>query len=254
LVEVDNTTSTNDYGLKLFSHNHPIEGTVIFAHHQTKGKGQYDKTWESEPGKNITMSIILYPTFLSAYKQFYLNQAISLGIYEFVKDCILDAGCWLLDKTRNQKKEEVKIKWPNDIYVGDSKIAGILIENNITGSKINASVVGIGINVNQTKFNSYIPNATSLKLITGKAHSIKKLIQKLCWFIEGRYLQLKAGKYDLLKRDYLQSLYGYQQYRDFKTDGKTIHAQLLGVSEEGKLIVESNQRLMTYGFKEIAFV
>jgi len=145
-IKLNEVNSTNEYAKVLLSKNKPSEGTVIFAHYQTNGKGQFGKTWKSEKGKNLTFSIILYPNFLEAKRAYSLNQAVSLGL----KDCI------------ESQKIPVSIKWPNDIYYHDKKLGGLLIENGLVGENINYSIIGIGLNVNQTTFSQEIPNPTSL--------------------------------------------------------------------------------------------
>lgn len=240
-IHLKEVGSTNDFASQLLQKEKLTEGTVIFTDSQTKGKGQFGNHWQSEAGKNIVMSIILYPHFLSIEKQFYLNMAVSLAVTS------------LLTSLQRREELSVKIKWPNDILINKKKVAGILIENTLNGNKINSSIIGIGINVNQTNFSSEIPNATSLKLVTGRDFDILDLVSKLCEQIEVRYLQLREGKYDLLKSDYLQSLYCYQETHQFKTKDGILLGQILGVTEEGKLIIESDGKMNYFGFKEVVF-
>ena len=132
---------------QLIKNTEVAEGTVVLAKEQTSGRGQVNNTWESSYGDNLLMSIVLYPEFLHAGNQFLLSKFVSLAIVDFLSYYL----------------ENVTIKWPNDIYVGNKKIAGVLIENSLRGAFISSSVVGIGLNVNQTEFSSSIPNPTSLK-------------------------------------------------------------------------------------------
>lgn len=171
--------STNDYALLLLSKSKPSEGTVISTLNQYKGRGQIGSTWESEAGKNINFSLILYPTFLPVKDQFQLNQAMSLGVRDFVAEYLLNP---------------VKVKWSNDIFVKGKKVAGILIQNSIMGSQIRSSVIGIGINVNQTEFASNLPNPTSLKLEMGTDFDLVKLGAGLCQCLEQRYLKLNSDR------------------------------------------------------------
>ena len=238
LHEID---STNNHAVQLLQRENLPEGTVIFTPSQVKGRGQFGNEWLSEPGKNIAMSVILYPNFLQAEKQFFLNQAVSLAVFDFCKKTVM-----LPDK--------LKIKWSNDIFIGDKKAGGILVENTLSGNRINNSVVGIGINVNQTRFPAEIPDATSLKSVTGNSFPLLNLVEKLCEELEFRYLQLREGKHDLLKRDYLQVLYRYQEIHSYKISHEVVAGQILGVTEDGKLIIEMNGRLNYFGFKEIEFL
>ena len=149
LIHLNEVDSTNTY-LKTLCENEILpEGTVVIAESQYAGRGQRSNTWESEPGKNIIMSLIFYPGFLSANRQFLLSQAVALALQEFISNLL--------------PEEKTSIKWPNDIYVGDKKIAGILIESSWMGNQVKNSIVGIGININQDGF--YHPNAISLKMI-----------------------------------------------------------------------------------------
>jgi BirA family biotin operon repressor/biotin-[acetyl-CoA-carboxylase] ligase len=173
LIELDITDSTNEYSKKLIKKGPVEEGTVILADFQTKGKGQKDGYWESEKGKNLTFSIILYPNFLDIQKQFYLSMSISIGIVEFLSHLSVKS----------------KIKWPNDICINNKKVAGILIENSIKRNIISSSIIGIGINVNQTEFKSSAPNPTSLYLELNKTFDIKNTYHLLISYLN-RWIKL----------------------------------------------------------------
>jgi len=238
IVSIKEVDSTNNYALTLLSEAKQIEGTIVQSAFQNNGKGQRGNNWESEPNKNITLSIILYPQFLSANNQFLLNQAISLGIFDFAK---IHFG------------EQIKIKWPNDIYFEKRKLGGILIENSLQGQNISTSVIGIGININQTIFKT-TSNATSFKSIANKEFDVDELVMQLCWYLEGRYLQLKTMKMKLLKQDYLNGLLFYQQKKEFEINREKITGKIVGISEQGRLIIEANQTLLQFDFKEIKFL
>ena len=153
--------STNNHAANLLAKSTPMEGTVIFTTHQVAGKGQYGSSWESEAGKNITLSVILHPSFLAVHHQFMLNKAIALGIFDMI--------CQYINPSR------VYLKWPNDLYIDNKKVGGILIQNSLKGSQINNSIIGIGLNINQTVFKGNAPNPTSFTLITGQSYSIDEL-------------------------------------------------------------------------------
>ena len=188
--------STNRYALNLISKSNPSEGTLISTDNQSAGRGQIGSKWESEAGKNLTLSIILYPQFLIPSQQFLLNQAISLGLYDFLSSYL---------------PKGLKIKWPNDLYVEDRKIAGILLQNTLSSQKIQSSVAGLGTNINQTVFSKELPNASSLALENNREYALSKLFTPLCLALERRYLQLKSGRAHLLQQDYLQNLFRFME-------------------------------------------
>ena len=238
-IELDKIDSTNNYASDLLSKKRPIEGTVILAHEQTAGKGQRGSTWETKAGLNLTVSIILYPR-QELKKQFFLNEVVSLALCDYV---ITELG------------EQVKIKWPNDIFFKDKKIAGVLIENSVKGSVIDSSVIGIGLNVNQTAFGNYPLQASSLKAISGKEYLLQNCLDAFCSFLEARYLQLKAGNEKIVQEDYHKALYRLGEFHNYIVDEKNILAKITGVSEEGKLLIETDQKeKYIFDNKEIRFV
>jgi BirA family biotin operon repressor/biotin-[acetyl-CoA-carboxylase] ligase len=223
LREVD---STNDYAAILMKSGNPMEGTLVSAANQTKGKGQRGKLWLSESGSNLILSIILYPAFLSADRQFELNKAISFGVATFIAHYVTS--------------KKVSIKWPNDIYVGDNKIAGILIENTVRNNNIQSSIIGIGCNINQDNFEKSIPNPTSLKLETGDDYSISDCIKSICSFIEAKYLDLRNNHSTFSSDAYNNLLYRKNEMSLFeKPDGTQISGIIRGVDKNGRLIIEN---------------
>lgn len=239
IIKVESVDSSNNYALDLIKKSKVVEGTVVWALEQTKGRGQINNYWESEKGKNLTFSIILFPGFLDVEQQFLLSKAVSLGIVDFVKTYV----------------ENVSIKWANDIYVNDKKIAGILIENSIEGDKILSSIVGIGLNINQTVFISNAPNPVSLKLITGNDYDLEESLSLLCNFIESRYLQLKANELSRLNYDYLNALYRYNAFYTYESDGKQFTAKITGIAKSGRLILETKQgEIKEFDFNDVSFV
>jgi BirA family transcriptional regulator, biotin operon repressor / biotin---[acetyl-CoA-carboxylase] ligase len=175
LKEVD---STNNFLKGLLSNSKPLmEGTVIMAENQYAGRGQQQNGWHAEPGKNLTFSLLLRPHFLPVPDQFDLTRVISLGVF--------DALCPILG-------EKLKIKWPNDIYYGDNKLGGMLIENMILGGQIKNSVIGIGVNINQENFPESLSNAISVKQILHGDYDLKTLLSDICRNIEAYYLHTKT--------------------------------------------------------------
>jgi len=241
LLQHDSLASTNLYALNLVSKNNPTDGTVISTYNQADGRGQIGSKWESEPLKNISLSIILYPKFLSVRNQFRLNQAISLGVFDFITKYI---------------NKKLKVKWSNDIYVANAKIAGILIQNTLSGSNFQSSVVGIGINVNQAIFKSDAPNPISMFNVTGNKYDLDQLVGELCKSVEQRYLQLRAGNHQQLEDDYINHLYRYQEDALYKRmdDGTIFSGKIVGLTDLGKLLIDHNRGTEAFGFKEVAFL
>lgn len=218
-----------------------MEGTVISAHRQYAGRGQIGSSWESTPGENLTVSIILYPVFLAAMQQFQLNQAIALGVRDLIIACAPQAT--------------VQVKWPNDLYIGSRKAGGILIQNAIQKNAIQSSIVGIGLNINQATFSERVPNATSLFLETGNVFDLPSLLLELCYFLEVRYLSLKQGSGEALAQEYLQHLYRFGQLSFFqRASGGVFQGKICGVSELGKLLVAQDGIIEEFGLKEISFL
>jgi len=240
-IELISIDSTNNYVLELLKEASVADGTIVWTQEQTAGRGQRGNNWISRAGENITLSLLLHPE-LRPQKQFYLTKVISLAVAAFVGNML-------------GNKEIVQIKWPNDIYVSEKKIAGILIENILRGDIVNSSIVGIGLNINQCEFDESLKNVTSLKLLTKTEFNIKKCIDKLCEQIEPRYLQLKANKLELLNIDYHKKLYRLDAVGVYKKNGELFNATLTGVTEQGKLLLRlRNTEIISCDFKEVIFV
>ena len=245
----ENLPSTNAHAVDLIKHQKVADGSVIHAVAQTNGRGQQGSAWHSTANNNITISIILFPKFLRAMQQFELSRAVALGAFQFVKQIVGD---------------NVSLKWPNDIYIGDKKVGGILIENSITGQYLSSAVVGVGLNVNQTIFPENLPNPTSLSLETGNHFDVLNLIEKLCHEVEKQYLRLKNNHFRAIRMEYETALFRFEKYAFYEIvkDKKTIFAKIIGTTNEGKLLLESryelneNQKPVCYNFdlKEIKFV
>lgn len=187
--------STNRFAWEYLAKTKPSEGTAIYADEQTAGKGQFGSTWQSPAGLNLYVSFIFYPRFVNAKDHFRFNQTIALALCEAVRSYGLDA----------------QIKWPNDIYVGEQKLCGILIETNLQGTWLDQAVVGIGWNLNQASFPPHLPKATSLLQLLGREVSTLEALATLSTFLEKRYLLLKSCQHSRLHQDYLQWLLGYAQ-------------------------------------------
>lgn len=229
--------STNTYARELLAKSSPAEGTVISAAAQTEGRGQIGSKWQSPAGQSLSLSVILYPAFLLALRQFELNIAVSLA---------------LRDTLSVYAASIVQVKWPNDIYLGPRKVAGILIQNQLSGRQLQYSIVGTGVNINQPGFPPELPIATSLYLDTGREQEPDDIARDYLQALEHRYLQLKAGRLSRLKRDYYEHLLGYQELRTYRLpDGEFIRAEAAGVDEAGRLLLRTGGQLKAFGLKEI---
>ncbi len=239
IIQLKETISTNSYAHNLLKEKKIKQGAVICAKYQSKGRGQVGANWESENGKNILMSIVLSPDILLK-NQFEINICISLALHDFTKKYFL---------------ERAKIKWPNDLLIEDKKIAGILIENTVKKDKVKDTVIGIGLNVNQIKFADYLLEATSFTLELDKDFAIKELQTELLDCTENRYQKLKQGKTANLKAEYLDNLYGLNQWKNYKLKGKKIKEKIVGIDEVGKLLLEfENEKIKSFFLKEITYL
>jgi BirA family biotin operon repressor/biotin-[acetyl-CoA-carboxylase] ligase len=232
--------STNAAAENWLAKEHPPEGAVVLADYQSSGKGVGTNTWESKAGCNLLVSTILYPTFLPAQQQFMLNKMLALAVHRCVA-CLLP-------------RQEVFIKWPNDVYVGKKKIAGILTRNTITGTTLEATVAGIGLNVNQTIFSKEIPNPVSLKMANGKDYKLEYVLQILLQAIQHFYDLLYAGNFDTIDEQYLSVLLNYQKQAFYKTRQETFTGRITGVDDYGRLIMWVNEEIKTFEMKEIVFL
>jgi BirA family transcriptional regulator, biotin operon repressor / biotin---[acetyl-CoA-carboxylase] ligase len=239
LIFLKNLPSTNGYAASVIKDKSVSEGTIVYTNYQSAGRGQGSNKWESEENKNLLISIILFPTMLTPAEQFLLSMTVSLGICDFLD---------LYVKT-------ISIKWPNDIYVNNDKIAGILIENSIMGDLIEHTIAGIGININQSKFTSDAPNPVSLTKLTGEQYDLSQCLSQLASALDKRYKNLISGEYDLIKDDYINRLYRLRQWSKYHDMKGTFTGRSVNVNESGKLAVErENGNINEYSFKEIDFL
>jgi BirA family transcriptional regulator, biotin operon repressor / biotin---[acetyl-CoA-carboxylase] ligase len=237
VVFVPECHSTNTLATQLSQNSTAIEGTVVITSNQTAGRGQRGNSWNVEPGQNLTLSLILKPGFLTISEQFFLNVVVSLAVRDVLEGFLPEA---------------THIKWPNDILVHEKKICGILIENQLRGKTIETSVVGIGLNVNQT--NSLPERATSLTIESKRPWDLNELFGELLGRLESRYLLLKQQKFTALKSDYLKNLYRKNQKHFYQTDSETFEGEITGVDDQGKLVVEVGNEVRNFEVKQIRYL
>lgn len=244
-IRVDSTESTNTYAKGLPADASDITPLVIVTDNQTAGRGQRGNSWESAPGQNLTFSLVLYPRWLAPSHQFELSMLVSIGIVNALQPFVQHPGM-------------LKIKWPNDIYYGDSKLGGILIENSLGEHCIERSIAGIGINVNQKTFESDAPNPISLSAINGVDFDREMLLDK----IVGCILDMTDMYADEPEVDELTALYNRLLWRkdgvahQWQTpDGQEFEAQLDRVEPDGRIaLVDSDGNVRTFLFKEVTAV
>lgn len=228
--------STNEIVLQKLETQELSEGAMVLADFQSRGRGQRSTQWESAAGLNLTFTVALEP-LLAVHLQFYLNMVASLA----VTDCL-----------ETQLGQELKVKWPNDIFFKDAKLCGILIQNNLKVNKIQSCAVGIGLNVNQMHF-AY-QQATSLKAISGKAWNRPELLLALATTLEERYFQLKEGNTSVLKHDYLNRLYRMGEWHQYQDEQGVFKGMISGVEESGHLLLRRKEKITSYDFKELVFL
>lgn len=239
LIHIRETDSTNCY-LQTLCNKQKVENlTTVVADFQTSGRGQRGNSWESDPEKNLLFSFVLYPEFLEARRQFLLSQIISLAIKEELDSYTPD----------------ISVKWPNDIYWKESKICGMLIENDLMGRHINRSIAGIGININQESFVSPAPNPVSLQQITRKQYSIFEILGNIMLRIHSYYDLLRKDNTELITNHYEKSLFRKEGFHRYRDAGSEFLARIIRVEPDGKLILEDEvRRERGYMFKEVEYI
>ncbi|MEN8124124.1 MAG: biotin--[acetyl-CoA-carboxylase] ligase [Bacteroidota bacterium] len=241
IVKLDAINSTNQF-LKDFAKSNEVDNwTVVTAQYQTSGRGQMQTKWESIKNKNLLFSVLIKFEDMNIENQFYMNCAISLGIY---------------NSLLNYKVGSLSVKWPNDIMAENKKIAGILIENTLVKDHIKYAVVGIGLNVNQIQFPVSLPKATSLKLLLDKELNRDILLQEIVNSIKHYINFLKKKEFSFLKEQYEKVLFKIGINQVFENNkGHTFTGKILGINKQGKLLIEEeNKEIKEFNFKEIKFL
>jgi BirA family transcriptional regulator, biotin operon repressor / biotin---[acetyl-CoA-carboxylase] ligase len=219
-IELLSVESTNNYAMGLARAGMAQHGTVVFTHEQTKGKGQRSKEWLSQKGKNIAMSLLIKPESLYVSELFLLSMMVAVAVQDFFL---------------RYAENDIKIKWPNDIYWRDRKAAGILIENLWQGSEWKLAVAGIGININQTDFGKLNPKAVSLKEITGKYFEPVRLAKEVCRILEEK-CQLLITDPSQIMQQYKAHLYKLNNQVKLKKDNRVFEATFTDVTINGQMV------------------
>lgn len=237
LIHFNSIDSTNSYAFELLEQQKAKEGTVVFTDFQEKGKGQLTKGWESEVGKNLLMSVVLKPVIVVELQSEW-NKMVAVSLKN-VLDSLSVKG--------------VQIKWPNDILVNSKKIGGILIENSILGKSISTSVIGLGLNINQTNFASYGRIATSLKKQLSQAFEISTVMNLILDELRLNYELFLENPF-AFKKKYMENLYGYGQPLRFADNESEFTGVILGILPDGRLQLNKNGKLKSYEVKQLRFL
>ncbi|MFA5818944.1 MAG: biotin--[acetyl-CoA-carboxylase] ligase [Bacteroidales bacterium] len=235
----DNLPSTNTHAAHLLKSSDLPEGAIVYTNYQSAGRGQMGNKWESEEGKNLLISIVLFPSMINPADQFLISMTVSLGICDFLKRYISVCA----------------IKWPNDIYVNNDKIAGILIENSIMGDQIENTIAGIGLNINQEKFLSNAPNPVSLSLLTGSSYDLATCLNQLASDLDKRYKQLISEHFAEIKHEYVSRLYRLNELSKYRDRSGIFTGRIITVTDNGRLQIEREPgNISEYSFKEVDFI
>lgn len=239
----DSLESTNKY-CELLDLSKVEEFTVVCAREQRAGIGQRGNCWHSEAGMNLTFSLVLKPVFVPFEDQYALTKAVSLGIVDALGGYLPGA-------------DALKIKWPNDIYIGMRKVCGVLISNRVAGKRLSASVVGVGLNVNETAFPSWVPNPVSLCQVAGHALPLEDVLEKVLDGVAVRYGELEKGMaqgHRGVDEAYLSRLLNLGVERPYLYHGKPIRATIKGVNRFGhlELVTDGGEDLVCQ-LKELVF-
>ncbi len=250
IIRFKNIESTNQYLQRLLDEGVDIMDNIVVADFQTSGKGQGKNVWQSEEGKNLLFSIALDMSFLKAENQFLLTQIVSVAMIDVLKNYLPENSLF--------------IKWPNDIYYNDKKIAGILIKNEIKGMMLGTSIIGIGLNVNQTDFDENLPNPISMKIITGKDYDLEKILLEVAeslsrdvtyYTTENKRDVIGASKISQRDDNYINHLYRYKKWASYEHEGEVKEMMIVGYDKFGRLILkEKNDREVVCDLKEIKFI
>ena len=240
IIFLKKCTSTNEYLSNMIEAESANNEYVVCSDFQTGGKGQGEAFWESEKEKNLTFSYNLINIDINAVNQFYISIIISLSIVNVLKELL--------------PQKNIKIKWPNDVYIDDKKVAGILIENTIFQDKIVSCNIGIGINVNQKIFTSNAPNPVSIIEFYNAEISIKVLLDSYFIHFDKYYEIFKQQQYELLKSRYMNLLYRKGNKYFYKIDDEIIEGTIVGVDEFGFLLIDINGLRKAFDIKQVVYL
>lgn len=236
IIRLSSVGSTNNYTANLLRTQNVSEGTVILALNQSSGRGQLQNTWVSEPGANLTLSVVLKPMFIGVEQQFALSQVVAIALIQTLK---------------NVGVTDVAIKWPNDILAGNKKVAGVLVENTLIGKQIAHAIVGVGLNVNQQDFNQ-LPYATSISKILDRVLNLDEVLDELMGQLNFWYMQLQQKKFEQIKQGYLNHLIGLHKPLLYFVGNNPELFEIVDVEQSGRVVVKNQKgELSSFNFQEL---
>lgn len=238
-IYIPQTISTNVSLAEICSKGITENLTSVYSSFQTDGRGQRGNKWESEDGKNLLFSFVIFPKELPARKHFILLQITALALFD----------------TLSEYTEGISIKWPNDIYWKDKKICGTLIENDLSGMNIERSISGTGVNLNQKIFRSDAPNPVSLSLITEQEYDIETVLHKIMTYASGYYRMYENGENETIRKKYFDAIYRKDGFHTYKDGNGTFEAVIKNIEEDGRLVLKDRDgNVKKYLFKEVAYI
>lgn len=242
IMHIESLDSTNNYAMDFVEHGKSKDGLVIWADEQTAGRGYGQNIWQSEKGQNLTFSLLLKPDFILPSRQFLITQIVSLALQSEISQLT--------------GKNNISIKWPNDLYAGSRKLAGMLIQHIIRGNQIDYSVIGIGLNVNQQVFDPSLPNPVSLSNLTNRFFDLNILLDNLLQSIQKYYSQAKSESgITTIEHQYLEKLYLRDEWANYQSGNQSFVAKIKGFGPFGQLVLElENGEGKTFGFKEVELI
>ncbi len=228
------------------SKNTPNTNIVLYTYKQSAGKGQIGRKWHSGEDKNLTFSLLVDINQLLAKDQFHLNMIISLAIRDWVDKILTDNGV---------NNSNCTIKWPNDIYVDNKKLLGILIQNTLIDKFISKSIIGMGINVNEIKFPIELPNPVSLSQLTNKSFDLNMLFANLICYLERKFFDYDQMSFSTLKKQYILKMYLLNESKTFtlSENDQSFEAKIVGVTDEGMLMLQQKERTSHFNFREVKY-
>ncbi len=237
--KLDQVDSTNTHALREVKEGKPSEGTFYATSFQTNGQGQRDKFWHSERDKNALVSFVYYPVFLAAKDGFLLNMAVCLSVVDVVESLV---------------SQPAFIKWPNDVYVGNAKIAGILIQNQLLGNTIDTSIIGIGINVNQVDFPDHLANPTSIAKVSNRQVDVDDVLKRLAASLDRFYALLKRGEEEELFGQYHARLYLRDRDARFLIGKDIRDGRIRHIEKDGHIVIDFGNEVRKFNHGEIEFL
>jgi BirA family biotin operon repressor/biotin-[acetyl-CoA-carboxylase] ligase len=242
IIHLETVDSTNKFALDFAETSAIKNGLVIWADEQTAGRGHGENSWESKSGKNLTFTLVIKPLYISPARQFTITQMVSVALQN------------TLEKFTG--RNDIRIKWPNDIYAGNKKLAGMLIQNVIKGEELDLSVIGIGLNVNQQQFNLRVPNPVSIIHLIKKETERKHLLQEFLKEFQNEYEKSGSPLFqEMIGKSYFEKMYLFNEWANYKAGDEIIGGKIKGVGPYGHLIlVLENGEERQFGFKEVELI